>query len=112
MPPPPSRSRAQREDALRRANVVRVQRAQLKRDLRAGRCSIRTVVLDPPAFVQTAKVADLLLVLPKYGPVKVDKLLRRCRIASSKTVGGLSERQRTELAALFADSANTDRTRA
>jgi hypothetical protein len=98
----PSRSRAQREDALRRATAVRRQRAQLKRDLKAGRCAIEEVLSDPPAFVQTAKVADLLLALPKYGPVKVNKLLSRCRIAPSKTIGGLSERQRNELAAVLA----------
>jgi hypothetical protein len=82
---------------------VRRQRAQLKRDLKAGRCAIDEVLTDPPAFVLTAKVADLLLALPKYGPVKVNKLLSRCRIAPAKTIGGLSPRQRDELAALLAD---------
>jgi hypothetical protein len=99
---PPSLSRAQREDALRRATAVRRQRAQLKRDLKAGRCAIDDVLSDPPPFVQTAKVADLLLAVPKYGPVKVNRLLSRRRIAPSKTIGGLSDRQRDELAALFA----------
>jgi hypothetical protein len=56
---------------------------------------------DPPAFVHSAKVADLLLAVPKYGPVKAHKLLARCRIAPSKTIGGLSRRQRDELAALL-----------
>ena len=83
--------------------MVRRQRAQLKRDLKAGGCAIEAVLCDPPAFVLTAKVAALLLVLPKYGPVKVNKLLGRCRIAPTKTIGGLSERQRNELAALLAD---------
>lgn len=32
---------------------------------------------DPPECVLTAKVADLLLALPKHGPVKVNKLLAR-----------------------------------
>jgi hypothetical protein len=90
----PSPSRAQREDALRRATAVRRQRAQLKRDLKVGRCAIEEVLTDPPAFVQTAKVADLLLVLPKYGPVKVNKLLSRCRIAPSKTIGGARRTRR------------------
>jgi hypothetical protein len=99
----PPRSRAQRDEALRRATVVRRQRAQLKRDLKAGRCAIEEVLIDPPAFVQTAKVADLLLVLPKYGPVKVNKLLSRCRIAPTKTIGGLSDRQRNELATRLTD---------
>ena len=52
--------------------------------------------------MQTAKVADLLLAVPKLGPVKVDKLLSHCRIAPTKTIGGLSARQRDELAALLA----------
>lgn len=82
---------------------MRWQRAQLKRDLRAGVCSLEELLRDPPGFLSTAKVAGLLLALPKHGPVKVDKLLRRCRIAPSKTVGGLSQRQRDELAALLAD---------
>lgn len=78
---------------------MRRQRAQLKQDLKARRRTIDEVLSDPPAFVQTAKVADLLLAVPSYGPVKVNKLLARCRIAPSKTIGGLSHRQRDELTA-------------
>ncbi|MFP5378921.1 MAG: hypothetical protein ACLGHP_04105 [Vicinamibacteria bacterium] len=51
--------------------------------------------------MQTAKVADLLLAVPKYGPVKVNKLLGRCQIAPTKTIGGLSRRQREQLVALL-----------
>ena len=100
---PPQRSLAERQDALGRANAVRQRRAQLKRDLKAGACAIDELLADPPAFVHTANVVKLLLALPKYGPVKVNKLLARCRIAPSKTIGGLSQRQRDELAALLAD---------
>ena len=82
---------------------MRRQRAQLKRDLKAGGCAVEEVLCDPPAFMQTAKVADLLLALPKYGPVKVNKLLGRCQIAPTKTIGGLTGRQRNELAALLVD---------
>ena len=39
----------------------------------------------------------MLLAVPKYGRVKVNKILQQCRISPSKTIGGLSERQRTEL---------------
>ena len=35
--------------------------------------------------------------------MNVDKLLSRCRIAPTKTIGGLSPRQRNELAAVFID---------
>ena len=97
----PERSLVQRVDALQRANQIRTKRAQLKRDLKAGRHSIHSLLLQPPDYVETAKVVDMLLAVPKYGRVKVDKILRQCKISPSKTVGGLSERQRGELVALM-----------
>lgn len=95
--PAPERSVAQRMEALERANEIRSRRAVLKRDLKAGRQPIYELLLDPPDYVQTCKVFDLLLAVPKYGRVKVSKVLAVCRISPSKTVGGLSERQRGEL---------------
>ena len=97
----PERSLNQRMDALARANQIRIKRAQLKRDLKAGRLSIHTLLLEPPEYVETAKVFDMLLAVPKYGRVKVNKILAHCRIAPSKTIGGLSERQRSELISLL-----------
>ena len=97
----PERSLNQRMDALARANEIRTQRAKLKRDLKAGRLSIHQLLLDPPPYVETAKVFDMLLAVPKYGRVKVNKLLTTCRISPSKTIGGLSERQRNELVSLL-----------
>jgi hypothetical protein len=93
----PERSLLQRMDALQRANEIRTRRAQLKRDLKGGRVSIHTLLLNPPDYVETAKVFDMLLAVPKYGRVKVNKILAQCRISPSKTIGGLSQRQRTEL---------------
>ena len=43
----------------------------------------------------------MLLAVPKYGRVKVNKMLSQCRIAPSKTIGGLSDRQRSELVTLL-----------
>jgi len=97
----PERSLTQRLDALERANKVRIQRAELKRDLKGGRISIDTLLLDPPTYVETAKVFDMLLAVPKYGRVKVNKVLTQCRISPSKTIGGLSQRQRDELVKLL-----------
>src|SRR5579859_3032276 len=73
----PERSLNQRMDALARANHIRIQRAQLKRDLKAGRHSIHTLLTNPPEYVETAKVFDMLLAVPKYGRVKVNKILDR-----------------------------------
>ena len=93
----PERFLTQRMDALRRANEIRTRRADLKRELKAGRQQIHGLLLDPPEYLQTAKVFDLLLAVPKYGRVKVNRILTQCRISPSKTIGGLSERQRGEL---------------
>ena len=93
----PERSLTQRMDALKRANEIRTRRARLKRDLKAGRAQIHGLLLAPPEYLLTAKVFDLLLAVPKYGRVKVNRILTHCRISPSKTIGGLSERQRNEL---------------
>ena len=83
-------------EALRRANDIRSKRAQLKRDLKANKVNIQTLLMDPPEYVQTAKVIDMLMAVPKYGRVKTNRILNQCRISPSKMIGGLSERQRAE----------------
>src|SRR5215213_8559699 len=97
----PLRSLDQRMEALKRANDIRVRRAQLKKDLKDGRVQIEGILLDPPEYVSTAKVFDMLMAVPKFGRVKAARLLNQCRISQSKTVGGLSDRQRHELIDLF-----------
>lgn len=102
MPPKPHtqtpvRSPSQRMDALRRANEVRVRRAQLKKELKNGDIQIVEILNNPPEYVSTAKVLDILLAVPKFGRVKASNLLTRCRISQAKTLGGLSDRQRSEL---------------
>ena len=97
----PARSLDQRMEALKRANDIRVRRAQLKRDLKDGRVRVELILTDPPDYVETAKVFDILMAVPKFGRVKAARFLNLCRISQSKTVGGLSERQRAELIGLF-----------
>ena len=97
----PIRSLDQRMEALKRANDIRVKRAQLKKDLKSGSVSIEQILGEPPEFVSTAKVFDMLMAVPKFGRVKAARLLNQCRISQSKTVGGLSDRQRHELIGLF-----------
>ena len=93
----PERSLTQRMDALKRANDIRTRRAKLKRDLKGRRVNVHGLLLDPPDYLLTAKVSDVLLAVPKYGRVKVNRILTQCRISPSKTIGGLSQRQRNEL---------------
>jgi hypothetical protein len=106
-PPPrtsaqtPERSLAQRMEALRRANEIRTARAKLKKDLKTGEVSIQAIIADPPDYVLTAKVFDMLMAVPKCGKVKATRFLNHCRISQGKTMGGLSERQRNELLELL-----------
>jgi len=88
-------------EALKRANDIRVRRAKLKKDLKDGRVRIQTILSNPPEYVPTAKVFDILMAVPKFGRVKAARFLNQCRISQSKTVGGLSDRQRAELVGLF-----------
>ena len=97
----PGRSREQRLRALEQANQVRSARARLKQELASGKLELAQIVADPPACVRTARVRDLLLVLPKIGAVRAGRILGQCGIAHSKTLAGLTDRQRRELINLF-----------
>ena len=97
----PARSLDQRMEALKRANDIRVARAQLKKDLKLGQVRIDKILKNPPDYVATAKVFDMLMAVPKFGRVKAARFLNQARISQSKTVGGLSDRQRAELIGLF-----------
>lgn len=93
----PDRSLLQRQDALRKANEIRSFRKALKIALKYGHVQLTDVLNDPPEMIESMKMLDLLLATPKLGRVKASKALHSCRISPSKTVGGLSERQRREL---------------
>lgn len=94
---PPSRTSDQRQAALARANEIRVLRARLKRDIRGGESRLEDVLGEPPTYVRSAKVTDLLVAVPGVGPTRATRLLKRCAISEAKTVGGLTERQRSAL---------------
>lgn len=97
----PERSLHQRMEALQNANEIRSYRANLKRDIKAGRVSVHDILRYPPQKVETMKIFDLMMAVPKLGRTKIDRMFRTCRISTSKTVGGMSERQRNELLILL-----------
>ena len=97
----PARSLEQRRLALERANAVRIARAKLKKDLASGKADLAPLILNPPEFAASAKVVDLLLSLPKIGQVKAHQILNHARIAPTKTLGGLTNRQQGELVNLI-----------
>ena len=90
--------------ALRQANQVRVLRAKLKQDLRADKVRLELVLATRAEYLASAEVFDLLVAVPKIGPVKAGRLLTVARVSPSKTIGGLSERQRARLIELLSPS--------
>lgn len=100
----PARSRVQRMEALERANEVRSFRKEIKDDLKRRQRSVVDILENPGVDLETMKVIDLLLAVPKVGRVKAMGWLDRSRISPSKTLGGMSVRQRGELAVLIGSS--------
>lgn len=97
----PVRTLDQRLDALALGNRHRTLRKELKQDIAAGRTTLADALLEPiPAWLETMKVYDLVLSAPKIGPTKANKMFVRIRLSHSKTVGGMTARQRMELVSL------------
>lgn len=97
----PERSLEPRQQALAKANTVRLARAEWKRDVKKRRADPLEVLASPPAEFASMKVLDALLAMPKVGRVKASKMLRVAGVSPSKTLAGLSERQRGALLALM-----------
>lgn len=91
------RSTQQRMEALERAHTIRRRRARLKLDVRAARVDVVALLLETPDWMESMRLYDLLMAMPKVGRVKANRVLRDTGISPSKTLGGLSPRQRSEI---------------
>lgn len=99
--PAPDRTLDQRLEALAKANATRTFRAGLKRDVRAGRVDALELIADRyvDERLATMAVVDLIQAVPKIGRVKARRAIARARVAPSKTLGGITDRQREDLIA-------------
>ena len=100
-PQAPGRSAEQRRAALESANTIRFARAALKKEIKAGAVAVADLVADPPGYLGSMKVLDLMIVQPYMGQTRALPLLEAATVSPRKTVGGLSRRQREELATLL-----------
>lgn len=69
-----------RAEALALAKHIRTQRKLLKEALRNGNIQLSDVLRGNPQFIQTMRLRELLLAVPKVGPTKVDRALRSLRL--------------------------------
>lgn len=88
----------QHMQALRRANEVRLARAELKRNVAEGVLTVDEVILARPWEAASMTIAELLMSQPRWGATRCAKFLARIGLTETKTVGSMTERQRQQLA--------------
>ena len=89
--------------ALRRANEVRLARADLKRRIAEGEVTAADVILAPPEEADGMPVADLLLSQHRWGHTRCRKFLTTLQVSENRTLGALTDRQRRALAEMLGD---------
>jgi hypothetical protein len=100
----PARSVEQRQSALQTANRVRMYLCGLKKELHdAGHDEAMLYVIGqiqcPMQMLRTMRVCDLIQAVPKMGWTKTSLAMDRAGVAPSKTLAGLTSRQREALVA-------------
>lgn len=88
-------SQPQYMDALDRANEVRLERAQVKRDVATGRMSLQAAMGS--ACCGTLYIADLLMCQRRWGRIRALRTLGALRIGEHREVRSLTDRQRVLL---------------
>lgn len=91
--------------ALQRANAVRLARAELKRRVADGETSVGQVILDSPWEAESMTVGDLLTSQRRWGHTRCRKFLQCIPMSENKTIGSMTDRQRTALAQALGTSA-------
>ncbi|MEA2222062.1 MAG: hypothetical protein QOH83_438 [Solirubrobacteraceae bacterium] len=94
-------ARPQHMQALQRANEVRLARAELKRNVGDGAITVDEVILTCPWEAASMTIAELLTSQRRWGTTRCRKFLAGIGMPETKTVGSMTERQRTLLAAMI-----------
>lgn len=80
--------------ALRRANEVRLARAQTRREVAAGELSVGEVILACRRELHTMTVFELLAAQRRWGRKRARDLLGEVGLPETKSLGTMTERQR------------------
>ena len=91
----------QRMDALKRANRVRLARAELKRNVASGHVRAADVILTPPWEATSMPVDELLTSQRRWGTERARRFLASMQIPENKQIGTMTQRQRSCLARLL-----------
>ena len=85
--------------ALDRANRVRLARAELKREIADGTRSVADVVTERPWESESMSITDLLMSQHRWGHTRCRRFLAQMPMSETKTIGSMTDRQRSQLAA-------------
>ncbi|MGH2900817.1 MAG: hypothetical protein ACRDMZ_19225 [Solirubrobacteraceae bacterium] len=91
-------ARPQHMQALQRANEVRLARAELKRRIGGGAITVGDVILSRSWEASSMTIGELLTSQRRWGTTRASKFLAAIGMPETKTVGSMTERQRTLLA--------------
>jgi hypothetical protein len=91
----------QHMQALRRANAVRLARAELKRRVAVGEICAADVILEAPWETESMTISDLLTSQRRWGHTRCRKFLQCVPMSENKTVGSMTDRQRHALARML-----------
>ncbi|WP_283170407.1 integration host factor, actinobacterial type [Curtanaerobium respiraculi] len=88
----------ERKAALDKAKAARIKRARVREDLKGGKVTLSQVIdMRDDEVIGRMKVSTLIETLPGYGKAKAEKLMNELRIAPSRRLRGLGDRQKAAL---------------
>jgi hypothetical protein len=95
--------------ALERANLVRLARAELKRSIARGDIDASEVVQECPWETESMTIAELLTSQRRWGRTRARKFLMPLSLNENKQLGTLTSRQRRMLSTELASRAGNGR---
>jgi hypothetical protein len=88
----------ERQAALEKAKVARIKRAAVRDDLKNGKLTLKDVLaMKDDEIIGRMRVSTLIETLPGYGKAKASKVMTELKIAESRRLRGLDERQEAAL---------------
>lgn len=93
-----SATKEQHMEALERANEIRIQRAGLKRSIRAGDVKVTEILSEPiPSWLRAEPIGRFLKCIPRLGETRTTTVLRSIPLDYWRTVGNLTAREKAGL---------------
>lgn len=99
----PTLTADEKRKALEKAQAMRRERADLRKQLKKGEIKLEEVLDRDDPVVARMKVSYLLKSLPRVGKVKAERIMQEVGINESRRVQGLGKRQKQALLARFMD---------